>query len=150
MNTRNMPGFTAEASLYNGKARYTGKYQKEALGEQRGELQRPLFIPQLAGPDAPGWYGCVWDCRDENPSWTKVECERSCRDPGGAGGPPSPPRDPVNCALSFRGIDFWYAACVVNPVAYGVSWLSSIFGGPTCESIRDEKYRETISSGCIP
>jgi hypothetical protein len=83
MNTKNMPGFTAEASLYNGKARYTGRYRQEALGEQRGELQRTVVIPQVRGPDAPNPGDCFSDCRDTHPDWTAARCRASCRDPVG-------------------------------------------------------------------
>jgi hypothetical protein len=45
MNTRNMPGFTAEASLYNGKAHYTGQSRKEAHGEPQGALLKNCSDP---------------------------------------------------------------------------------------------------------
>ena len=93
MNTNTMPGFTAVASLYNGKAGTTGRYRQEANGEQRGELQRTVVIPQVAGPGAPGFATCVSDCADQHPKWTRARCKAACSDPGstpgsGGGRPP--------------------------------------------------------------
>lgn len=147
MNTINMPGFSAEASFYNGKAHYTRSYRQEAHEEQRGELQRTVVIPQLPQKNAPGPGACLVDCIDQHPDWTAARCGAGCR-VGGSGGPDSPPRDATDCALSFGGIQFWYAACIANPLLFGVSFVSDLFGGPTCASIRDDKIRETISSGC--
>ena len=59
MNTINMPGVTAETSLYKTSGRY------RSFG-QRGELQRTVLVPQLGGPGFVGFQNCVSDCRDEN------------------------------------------------------------------------------------
>ena len=81
MNTMNLPGFTADASLYNGKARYIVNYRQEVAGGQPGEPHRAFVIPQRSFGDAPGKQGCIADCIDSGR--TLFDCKTNvCRDFG--------------------------------------------------------------------
>lgn len=123
MTTMNMPGFTAEASLYKGKARYAGRYRQQARGEQWGEPQRTIVIPQLGGPGFEGLANCLTDCADAHPAWTAARCRASCRDPGGTSpggssvgyGPSCEASPPSECGV-------WFSVCCP---------LGGLFGCPT-------------------
>ena len=106
-----IPEFTAQNSLYR-----TGNHYR-SLG-QRGEPQRTVVNPQLGGPEFKGFQGCINDCMDNNPYWTRARCERSCRDPGHAG---ISSNSSFNDFLSNIGIDFWEAGCsaLLNPYLCG-------------------------------
>jgi hypothetical protein len=140
MNTMNMPGFTAEASLYNVKGYYTGRYRQEALGGQRGEPQRTVVIPQLPRDEVGrGGFGlCINDCVELHPDWPAGRCITACRDPGGIPGSGSgQTRDAASIALCWYG----YSLCTaVGFEAFRPDlWASCLFGGPcSCEEIRDE------------
>jgi hypothetical protein len=110
MNKANIPGFTADASLY----RTSNRYRPLA-----GEPQRTVVIPQLpplGGLEFKGLQGCITDCVDKHPELTPDQCSRRCHDPF-AGADLSTPRNSFNDFLSGGGIDFWEAGCtaLVNP-----------------------------------
>ena len=111
MKTINMPGFGAEASLYNGKYRGTRKYQQEAPGKQRGDLERTAVIPQLGGPGSGSPAQCLDDCADKHRTWTTKQCKAYCRDHPGTPlgyGPYCSPNPPGGCDIEF------YACCVAT------------------------------------
>ena len=68
MNTMNIPGFTAETSLYKTSGRY------RSLG-QRGEPEGTVVIPQLGGPGYIGKFFCVEDCLEKG--HTRKYCEET-------------------------------------------------------------------------
>ena len=85
MSTGSIPGFAAEASLYQGRYRDARTRYGQPAFRQRGELQKTVF-PQAGGPGWEGWANCIIDCRDLHPTWTLARCRASCRDPGGTPG----------------------------------------------------------------
>lgn len=98
----NLPGFTAQASLY----RTTNRYRSSGSGCGDLRLGEPI-VPQLLPKDAPGPLGCLSDCRDEHPNWTSAQCHRYCF---GSREPPPPPlfggqtpeSDPVQCLFAME------------------------------------------------
>jgi hypothetical protein len=104
----NIPGFTAAASLY----RASGRIRRPR--PERAAPERTAIIPQLGGKGFKGLTGCISDCRDQHPEKTGEQCRRACSDPFG-GVDLSTPGNPLNDFLSSAGIDFWEAACSVNP-----------------------------------
>jgi len=116
MKTKNIPGFTAEASLYRTSNRH------RRLTFDRAPI-KSILIPQRH-PDDPNPHAtCISDCRDLHPDWPARACGDYCRDPGA---PPPPPPDPTNRDLSIAGCWSFWAACKVNPFAFG------------CDAIRDK------------
>lgn len=108
-----IPEFTAEASLYETSNRY------RSLGHG-GESRGPGLIPQIGGRGFKGLTGCIMDCQDQHPNWTKQQCARICHDPFG-GSDLSTPGNWLNNALSNIGIGAWEGACgaLANPMLCG-------------------------------
>jgi len=136
MNTKNMPAFTAQVSLYNGKAHYTGRYRREAVGGRRCEQQSTVVLPQLRGPGAPNPGDCFSDCVDKHPNWTRARCAASCRDPGGIAGSGGGKRPADADAVCL--VDYGVCTAVGLAIARPDLWASCLFGGPcSCEEVRD-------------
>ncbi len=57
----NIPGFTAEASLYNGNARYQATAEANFYGGIVQPAQSDVFDPDRPIPHLCSWgYGCRW------------------------------------------------------------------------------------------
>jgi hypothetical protein len=105
----NIPGFTAQASLY----RTSNSYR--SLAFDRASPQRTVLVPQLGGPGFVGSSGCITDCMDRleyyHPELTIKEalrqCGQACRDPvgtpgsGGGYGPLCESSPPASCAIAY-------------------------------------------------
>ena len=115
MNTKYMPGFTAEASLSYRKYREV-RTQREVVGEQLDKRQRSVVIPQRGGPGFEGLGNCISDCRDSHPTWSAALCRKACV--SSPDGPPPPPTDPTNRDLSIGGCWAWYFGCRANPFGF--------------------------------
>jgi len=107
-----LPLFTAEASLYASGS------NDRFIRPDPARQPMDAVIAQLGGRGFKGFSGCVSDCLDLHPTWTKAQCARTCRDPF-AGVDLSTPSNGVNDFLSGAGIDFWEAECsaLVHPWA---------------------------------
>jgi hypothetical protein len=123
MKSINMPGFTAEASLYISKVCYARSFQQQGLGGQQGELHRAVLIPQLGGPGFKGYRVCVDDCREEHPDWTTARCEARCRDPGIGG--------PIGDNDSFWGSFLGALEVIGGIVLFGLGMFT---GGPPSDA----------------
>ena len=131
-----LPGFTAEASLYDGGKHYRS-VTTQSYSSQWCELQRSLAIPQRGGPGFEGMSNCISDCRDLHPHWTAEQCRRRCLDPGGIPGSGGGRRPADADAVCWAG----YGVC--KAVGFAVFrpdlWASCLFGGPcSCEDLRDD------------
>jgi hypothetical protein len=108
MNTINMPGFAAEASLYDGRYHDTRRYRQEAFEEQPGDLQSMVIIPQIGGEGYEGPGNCFSDCMDKHPDWGGKRCGYYCREHVGTQGcggygPYCSPTPPDRCDWEFGG-----------------------------------------------
>lgn len=127
----NLPGFTAQASLYKTSNRYS------SLAFDHTSPQRTVLVPQLGGPDFEGRDNCISDCRDSHPAWSIERCGRACNDPATTQGSGSgQTRDAASIALCWTG----YGLC--SAVGFAEFrpdlWASCLFGGPcSCEEVRD-------------
>jgi hypothetical protein len=127
----NMPGFSAQASLY----RTDNRYRSVA-----GEPQGTGLIPQLGGPGFEGRAFCISKCIDENPGLTAKQCAARCRDPGGTpgtgGGRKPDPSVEILCdsmymGCAFSGHDAYLGALCATRFFTG-------YGGPcSCEELKD-------------
>jgi hypothetical protein len=77
MNAMNMPGFTAETSLYMGRGSYCGNINISKVGVA-------MVIPQ----QDPGctvlcsdWNGCISKCGDWPPGFSNADCWLNCLKP---------------------------------------------------------------------
>jgi hypothetical protein len=123
MTNVNMPGFTADASLFGRPCRYGAGWQ-QAISEGRGGPQLSVVVSQLGGPGFEGLGNCISDCSDTHPTWTAARCRAACHASEiGAGGGPS---DPTSVALSIAGCWSWWAACKLNPLGF------------FCDTVRDK------------
>jgi hypothetical protein len=116
----NMPGFTAQTSLY----RTSNNYRSPALGG--ASPQRTVLVPQLGGPGFEGLGNCLIDCADQHPDWTAARCRTSCRDPGGT--PGSGPRYGPSCSVSEPAI-CGYAGWLACVAAFGPLGCAWVWGG---------------------
>lgn len=115
-----IPEFTAQASLY----RTSNRYRSPGFDNP---AQSTVISPQLGGKEFKGMSGCIDDCLDKNPSFTPIQCRRSCSDPFG-GLDLGTSRSWFNDFLSSAGIDMWEIGCKINPFSppYACGWLANL------------------------
>jgi hypothetical protein len=99
-----LPSFTAQASLDVQGHRYRKPTAAPVLAETGA------ISPQLGGKTFQGFGGCVSDCMDQHPGWSRTRCAKACRDPL-SGVDLSTATNEVNGFLSSLGIDAWEVGC---------------------------------------
>jgi hypothetical protein len=113
-----IPEFTAEASLCETSNR------RRSLPFDHTSPKTNVVIPQRGGVGFKGLQGCILDCMDRHPEWTREQCRRSCVDPFG-GADLGTERSFWDGFLSGAGIDFWEVGCTGITGASGpCGWLA--------------------------
>jgi len=114
-----MPGFAAEASLYQTRHHYYRQFAATTKFTGTEVDYRGLVIPSLPprGGGFIGFGGCISDCMDrrgcnDTDRNCRSECSRRCRDPGIS---ESSSVSSLNNTLSAGGCWAWWAACTANP-----------------------------------
>jgi hypothetical protein len=64
MNTMNMPGYTADASVYRTRNCYTSRRASSALRGSQGVLPQARSIGFCQADCVPGDYPCLWGCME--------------------------------------------------------------------------------------
>lgn len=119
-----IPEFTAQASLY--KARNSHR----SLTFDRASAQSTVVTPQLGGPNAPGHAGCLNDCADQHPAWTRAQCAAACKDPIGA--PCKPHDNSINNLACLIGVNTWEGNCGSDCLTFASGGLVGAAAAALC------------------